>query len=49
MSTYAVMRRRSQPGFKVEVVADGSGRHTILGFDAELEATETKMLSRFEY
>jgi hypothetical protein len=40
MATYAVMRRRRQPGFKVEVVADDGSRHTILGFDTELEAAD---------
>jgi hypothetical protein len=38
MSTYKVMPRVRQPGYKVEVITSGGTRHTILGFDTEVEA-----------
>jgi predicted N-acetyltransferase YhbS len=38
MSTYEVMPRVRQPGYKVEVTTGGGTRHTILGFETEAEA-----------
>jgi hypothetical protein len=38
MSTYEVMPRVRQPGYKVEVITSAGTRHTILGFDTEAEA-----------
>jgi hypothetical protein len=38
MSTYEVMPRVRQPGYKVEVITSGGTHHTILGFDTEAEA-----------
>jgi hypothetical protein len=38
MSTYAVMPRVRQSGFKIEVTAGDGSRHTILGFETEAEA-----------
>jgi hypothetical protein len=38
MSTYVVLPRQRQPGYKVEVVTDSGTRHTILGFETEEDA-----------
>jgi hypothetical protein len=38
MSTYTIMPRRRQSGYKVEVITDGGSRHTLLGFETEAEA-----------
>jgi hypothetical protein len=38
MSTYVVLPRQRQPGYKVEVVTDSGTRHTILGFKTEADA-----------
>jgi hypothetical protein len=39
MSTYTVMPRRRQAGYKVEIVTGGGSRHAVLGFETEAEAT----------
>jgi hypothetical protein len=38
MSSYKVMPRRRDSGFKVEVITEDGIRHTLLGFETELEA-----------
>jgi hypothetical protein len=38
MSSYKVMPRRRDSGFKVEVITVDGIRHTLLGFETELEA-----------
>jgi hypothetical protein len=38
MSSYTIMPRRRDTGFKVEVVGDDGSRHTMLGFRDEAEA-----------
>jgi hypothetical protein len=38
MSSYEVMPRRRDSGFKVAVTTDRGTRHTILGFETEEEA-----------
>ena len=38
MSSYKVMPRRRDSGFKVEVITVDGVRHTLLGFETELEA-----------
>jgi hypothetical protein len=40
MSTYEVRPRVRQPGYKVEVITSGGARHTILGFEIEMEAAD---------
>jgi hypothetical protein len=39
MSTYTVMPRRRESGYKIEVQTEGGVRHTVLGFETEAEAT----------
>ena len=38
MSTYMVLPRRQQSGYKVEVVTDDGIRQTALGFETEADA-----------
>jgi hypothetical protein len=51
MTTYTVLPRRRQPGYKVELVGDNGTRQTILGFNSEAEAevwvAEDKRLEAF--
>jgi hypothetical protein len=51
MTTYTVLPRRRQPGYKVELVGDNGTRQTILGFNSEAEAevwvAEDKTLEAF--
>jgi hypothetical protein len=52
MSTYEVMPRVRELGYKVEVVTGGGTRHTILGFETEAEAADwaeaDRELERFQ-
>ena len=38
MASYAIVRRRRQDGYRVDMVDDDGTRHTILGFDTEADA-----------
>jgi hypothetical protein len=52
MATYEIKPSSHGSGFRVEVLSDNGTRHTMLGFDTEVEANEwvkdDKEQERFE-
>ena len=38
MSTYTIVHRERQAGYRVDVVSDDGNRNSVLGFDTKAEA-----------